>query len=88
MVRHVAGRRALLSGIPYASYQRMDVGDLRDLFAYLKSLPAVAARARPRPAVPVQYPAHARPAGSSFLDGMPFQPNRRNRRNGTAAPIW
>ena len=32
---------------PYGSYQRMALADLRDLFAYLKTLPAVAGRARP-----------------------------------------
>ena len=32
---------------PYGSYQRMALADLRDLFAYLKTLPEVAGRARP-----------------------------------------
>ena len=43
--RHDQGNVALwlafVSGIPYVSYQRMSYDDVRDLFAYLKTLPAV-----------------------------------------------
>jgi mono/diheme cytochrome c family protein len=46
---------------PYTSYQRAKIEDVRDLFAYLKTLPRRAGpRARPRHAVSIQYPAHAR----------------------------
>ncbi|MFZ0670726.1 MAG: c-type cytochrome, partial [Pseudolabrys sp.] len=31
----------LFPAFPYTSYQRMSLGDIRDLFAYLKTLPAV-----------------------------------------------
>jgi mono/diheme cytochrome c family protein len=31
---------------PYTSYQRMQIGDLRDLFAYIKTLPAVSGTVR------------------------------------------
>jgi mono/diheme cytochrome c family protein len=36
----------LYPALPYTSYQRMRLDDLRDLFAYLKTLPAVAGRVR------------------------------------------
>ena len=45
--------------------------------------------ARPRPAVPVQHPPRARRSGSCcFSTASRSSPIRRNRRNGTAAPIW
>jgi len=60
---------------PYASYQRMDVGDLRDLFAYLKTLPAVAGRVRDHD-LPFPFNIRRTLGGWKllFLDGMPFQP--------------
>ena len=58
---YVAGREALLSRLPVHSYQRMRLEDVRDLFAFMKTLPAVSRPgARPRPAGPIQHPAHAR----------------------------
>jgi mono/diheme cytochrome c family protein len=36
----------LFPAFPYTSYQHMELADLRDLFAYLKSLPPVTGRAR------------------------------------------
>ena len=36
----------LFPAFPYTSYQRMKFDDLRDLFAYLKTLPAVTGKAR------------------------------------------
>lgn len=36
----------LYPALPYTSYQRMTANDLRDLFGYIKTLPAVAAKAR------------------------------------------
>ena len=74
---------------PYTSYQRMTAKDLRDLFAYLKTLPPVPGpRARPRPAVPLHRPARARavearlPRRQAFSRQIP-----RSARAGTAAPI-
>ena len=46
---------------PYTSYAHAKSDDVRDLFAYLKTLPAVARqRARPRSAVSVQHPPQCR----------------------------
>lgn len=61
---------------PYASYQRMDVGDLRDLFTYLKTLPAVAGRVRDHD-LPFPFNIRRTLGGWKllFLDGMPFQPD-------------
>ena len=39
--------RHLYPAFPYASYQRMTKADIADLFAYLKTLPAVTTAARP-----------------------------------------
>ena len=39
-------RRHLFPAFPYTSYQHMQLGDVRDLFAYLKTLPPVSGRAR------------------------------------------
>ncbi len=51
----------LFPAFPYTSYQRMKLDDVRDLFAYLKTLPAVQAQSKPpRRAVSVQHPPHAR----------------------------
>lgn len=61
---------------PYPSYQRMKVDDVRDLFAYLKTLPAVAGRVREHD---MQFPFNIRFTLGGwkflFLDGMPFQPD-------------
>jgi mono/diheme cytochrome c family protein len=38
--------RHLFPAFPYTSYQRMELADLRDLFAYLKTLPPVPGRVR------------------------------------------
>ena len=55
----------LYPALPYTSYQRMRLDDLRDLFAYLKTLPAIRGqRARPRLAVSVQHPPGSRGCGS------------------------
>jgi mono/diheme cytochrome c family protein len=37
----------LFPAFPYTSYQRMRIDDVRDLYAYLKTLPAIAAPSRP-----------------------------------------
>ena len=61
---------------PYTSYQKMKMEDMRDLFAYLKTLPAVTGKARDH-----DLPAHfkiRRMLGAwkfLFLDGQPFKPD-------------
>ena len=61
---------------PYTSYQKMKMEDVRDLFAYLKTLPAVTGKARDH-----DLPAHfkiRRMLGAwkfLFLDGQPFKPD-------------
>lgn len=61
---------------PYASYQRIVVADLRDLFAYLKTLPAVAGRARDHD-LPFPFNIRRTLGGWKllFLDGKPFEPD-------------
>jgi len=70
---------------PYTSYQRMRTEDLRDLFAHLKTLPAVQNRVRDHD---LPFPFNIRRALGMwkllFLDGKPFQPDssktaQRNR---------
>ncbi len=39
--------RHYFPAFPYTSYQRMGTGDLRDLFAYLRTLPAVQDKSKP-----------------------------------------
>ena len=61
---------------PYASYQRMKEGDVRDLFAYLKTLPAVQGRARDHD-LPLPFRLR-RVVGVwklPFLDGKEFTPD-------------
>ncbi|MGE3145806.1 MAG: cytochrome c [Pseudorhodoplanes sp.] len=61
---------------PYTSYQRMRVGDLRDLFAYLQTLAPVQGRVRDH-ALP--FPFNVRRAVGLwkrlYLDGRPFAPD-------------
>lgn len=68
--------RHYFPAFPYASYQRMKVEDVRDLFAYLKTLPAVQGRVR---AHEVPFPFNIRRLVGGwkflFLDGKPFQPD-------------
>jgi len=59
---------------PYTSYQRMALGDVRDLFAFIKTLPPVEGRA---PAHDLPFPFNLR-AGIGlwkvrYLDGQPFR---------------
>ena len=61
---------------PYASYQRMRVEDVRDLFAYLKALPPVQGRVRGHD---LPFPFNV-PRGLGlwkllYLDGEPFRPD-------------
>ena len=61
---------------PYTSYQKMKMEDVRDLFAHLKTLPAVTGKVRDH-----DLPAHfkiRRMLGAwkfLFLDGEPFKPD-------------
>jgi len=66
----------LFPAFPYTSYQHITDNDLRDLFAYLKTLPAVKGRA---PAHQLSFPFNIRRLVGVwkllFLDGLPFQPD-------------
>jgi mono/diheme cytochrome c family protein len=61
---------------PFPSYQRMASGDLRDLFAYIKTLPAVQGRVRDHD---VPFPFNVRRSLGGwkmlFLDGESFKPD-------------
>jgi mono/diheme cytochrome c family protein len=73
----------LYPAFPYASYQRMSMNDLRDLFAYLKTLPAVSGRVRDHE-LPFPFNMRRLLGGWKllFLDGKPFQPD------GTQSAQW
>lgn len=66
----------LYPALPYTSYQRMRVDDLRDLFAYLKTLPAIPGRVRDHD---LSFPFNIQRALGVwkllFLDGKPFTPD-------------
>ena len=66
----------LFPAFPYTSYQRMTFDDIRDLFAYLKTLPPVTGKARDH-ALP--FPFNIRRTLGLwkflFLDGRPFTTN-------------
>jgi mono/diheme cytochrome c family protein len=68
--------RHYFPAFPYTSYQRMKLADVRDLFAYLKTLPAVAGKVRDHD---VRFPFNTRRTLGGwkllFLDGRPFTPN-------------
>ncbi len=61
---------------PFTSYQRMAIGDLRDLFGYLKTLPPVQGRARDHD-LPFPFTIRRLLGGWKFLflDGEPFTPD-------------
>jgi mono/diheme cytochrome c family protein len=61
---------------PYTSYQRMRTEDLRDLFAYLKTLPVVQGKAREHD-LPFPYNIRRTLGGWKFLflDGESFKPD-------------
>ena len=65
----------LFPAFPYTSYQRMRIEDLRDLFAYLKTLPPVTGKVRDHD---VPFPFNVRRLVGVwkllFLDGEPFKP--------------
>jgi len=64
---------------PYTSFQHMTFGDLRDLFAYLKTLPPVQGRVRDHD---LPFPFNIRRTLGIwkllFLGGKPFEPNASN----------
>lgn len=66
----------LYPALPYTSYQRMKVEDVRDLFAYIKTLPAAANESRPHQ---IAFPFNFRRllGGWKFLylDQKPFTPD-------------
>jgi mono/diheme cytochrome c family protein len=66
----------LFPAFPYTSYQRMTLDDIRDLFAYLKTLPPVTGKVRDH-ALP--FPFNIRRTLGLwkflFLDGRPFTPD-------------
>jgi len=61
---------------PYASYQRMTKEDVRDLFAFLKTLPPVAGKVRDHD-LPIQFKIRRTLGGWKFLflDGQAFKPD-------------
>ena len=61
---------------PYTSYQRMKLDDVRDLFAYLKTLPAVQGKVRDHD-LPFPFNIRRTLGGWKllFLDGEPFRPD-------------
>ena len=75
---------------PYTSYQRMQMDDVRDLFAFLKTLPAVQAGPRPRTncCFPSTSGARSAAGNSCSSTANTSGPIRRTRQNGIAAPIW
>ncbi len=61
---------------PYTSYRLMPVNDVRDLYAYMKTLPAVSEASRPHD-VPLPFSLR-RPLGGwklLFFDDAPFKPD-------------
>jgi mono/diheme cytochrome c family protein len=61
---------------PYTSYQHTRLEDLRDLFAYLKTLPPVQGKVRDHD-LPIQFKFRRLLGGWKFLflDGQPFKPD-------------
>jgi len=68
--------RHYFPAFPYPSYQRMKVEDVRDLFAHIKTLPAVQGRVRDHD-VPFPFNVRRTLGGWKFLflDGKPLQPD-------------
>ena len=83
------GGANLYPAFPYTSYQHIQLNDVRDLFAYLKTLPPVPGKVRRHD---LRFPFDQRPLLGGwkllFLRGGPFVPDPRTPRNGTGAPIW
>ncbi|GGP17823.1 c-type cytochrome [Silvimonas iriomotensis] len=74
---------------PYTSYQRMTADDLRDLFAYIKSLPPVAGKA---PDHELKFPFSIRRGVGlwrlAFLDGKPVQALDGYNSKISGDPVW
>jgi mono/diheme cytochrome c family protein len=68
--------RHYFPAFPYTSYQRMRSEDIRDLFAFIKTLPAVQGRVRDHD-VPFPFNVRRTLGGWKFLflDGKPFEPD-------------
>jgi mono/diheme cytochrome c family protein len=68
--------RHYFPSFPYTTYQRMTLADARDLFAYLKTLPAVQGKVRDHE-VPFPFNIRRLVGGWKFLylDGRPFTPD-------------
>jgi mono/diheme cytochrome c family protein len=68
--------RHYFPSFPYASYQRMTLADLRDMFAFIKTLPPVEGRVRDHD---IRFPFNVRLALGGwkflYLDGQPFTPD-------------
>ena len=66
----------LFPAFPYTSYQRMKLDDVRDLHAFMKTLPAVATPSKPHR---LSFPFNVRLAVGGwkllYLDGRPFAPD-------------
>lgn len=66
----------LYPAFPYTSYQRMSLADVRDMFAYIKTLPAIPTAAPPHD---VKFPFSVRRGLGLwkllYLDGKPFTPD-------------
>jgi mono/diheme cytochrome c family protein len=76
MLRGSADGDHLYPAFPYPSYAHMRVEDVRDLFAHIKTLPAVQGKVRDHD---VPFPFNVRRSLGGwkflFLDGRPFQPD-------------
>jgi mono/diheme cytochrome c family protein len=68
--------RHYFPAFPYGSYQHMRIEDVRDVFAHLKTLPAVQGKVRDHD-VPFPFNVRRLVGGWKFLflDGKPFQPD-------------
>jgi mono/diheme cytochrome c family protein len=68
--------RHYFPSFPYTSYQRMTLADLRDMFAFIKTLPAVQGRVRDHD---IRFPFNIRLALGGwkflYLDGRRFTPD-------------
>jgi mono/diheme cytochrome c family protein len=75
--------RHYFPAFPYTSYQRMRMEDVRDLFAYLKTLAPVSGKIRGHD---VRFPYNVRRSLGGwkflFVDGKPFQPDP------SKSPAW
>jgi mono/diheme cytochrome c family protein len=70
------GGKHLYPAFPYTSYRMMQISDLRDLFAYLKTLPAISGRVRDHD---LRFPFNTRRAlgiwKRLFLDMKAYEPD-------------